>query len=114
PFLRPPPLRDRRRVAQPALARPADLRRGLAQQPPRVPDLGGARPAPVRAGAGPERAAHRRPRARRARLGRREDQRRAPVREARAGGALNSAQPRTTKAVATATASGTAKSRPGS
>ena len=38
-------LRHRRRVAQPALARRSHLRRVLAQQPPRLPHLGGARPA---------------------------------------------------------------------
>ncbi len=42
--LRAPRLRDGRRVAQPGPDRPAHLRRGLAQQPPRLPDLGGPRP----------------------------------------------------------------------
>ena len=32
-------LRDRRRVAQPRLARAVHVRRGLAQQPPRLPHL---------------------------------------------------------------------------
>ena len=40
PLLRPPALRDRRRVAQPRMAGAAVARRGVAQQPPRVPDLG--------------------------------------------------------------------------
>ena len=43
-LLRPAALRHRRRVAQPRLARAADLRRGLAQQPPRLPDLRTPRP----------------------------------------------------------------------
>ena len=43
PLLRPAPVRHRRRVAQPRLARPAVARRGVAQQPPRLPHLGGAR-----------------------------------------------------------------------
>ena len=42
PLLRPPRLRDRRRVAQPRLAVAVHVRRGVAQQPPRVPDLGRA------------------------------------------------------------------------
>ena len=45
PRLRPPALRDRRRVAQRLLARAADVRRGLAQQPPRLPDVRAARAA---------------------------------------------------------------------
>ena len=39
PLLRPQAVRDRRRVAQPRLARAADVRRGLAQRPPRLPHL---------------------------------------------------------------------------
>ena len=39
PLLRAPALRHRRRVAQPRVAVAAVLRRGVAQQPPRVPDL---------------------------------------------------------------------------
>ena len=37
--------RDPRQVDQPLVGRPADVRRRLAQQPPRLPDLGPARPA---------------------------------------------------------------------
>ena len=51
PLLRPQGLRHRRRVAQPRLARAVHLRRGVAQQPPRVPDLRtptGMRPLAVR------------------------------------------------------------------
>jgi stearoyl-CoA desaturase (Delta-9 desaturase) len=40
PLLRPAALPDRGRVAQPVLAGAADVRRELAQQPPRLPDLG--------------------------------------------------------------------------
>ena len=40
PHVRPPALRDQGRVAQPGLAGAADDGRGLAQQPPRLPDLG--------------------------------------------------------------------------
>src|SRR5439155_1392954 len=47
PLLRAPALRHRRRVAQPRLARAALAGRGVAQQPPRVPDLRRARPAPL-------------------------------------------------------------------
>ena len=43
PLLRPAPLRDQRRVAQPGLARAAVDGGGVAQQPPRVPDVGRAR-----------------------------------------------------------------------
>ena len=46
PRLRPAPVRHRRRVAQPRVAGPVRLRRVLAQQPPRVPDLGPSRPRP--------------------------------------------------------------------
>ena len=45
PLLRAPALRHRRRVAQPRVAVAALVRRGVAQQPPRLPDLGRARPA---------------------------------------------------------------------
>ena len=44
PLLRPTRLRHRRRVAQRRLAGDPDLGRGLAQQPPRVPDLLSPRP----------------------------------------------------------------------
>src|SRR3954465_4031260 len=44
PRLRAARLRDRRRVAQPGLAGAAVVRRGLAQQPPRLPDVFGPRP----------------------------------------------------------------------
>ena len=47
PLLRAPALRDRRRVAQPRVALAAVLRRGVAQQPPRLPDLRGPRDALV-------------------------------------------------------------------
>ena len=47
PLLRPPPLRRRGPLDQRRLARAAVARRGLAPQPPRVPALGRARPAPV-------------------------------------------------------------------
>ena len=43
PLLRAPALRHRRRVAQPAVARAAVVRRVVAQQPPRVPDVGAPR-----------------------------------------------------------------------
>ncbi len=69
PLLRPAALRHRRRVAQPRLARAADVRRGVAQQPPRLPDLRPPRPHPL--AARPRRLADRRPRAARARMGRR-------------------------------------------
>ena len=42
PLLRAPALRHRRRVAQPRVAVALHVRRGVAQQPPRVPDLGRA------------------------------------------------------------------------
>ena len=42
--------RDRRRVAQPRLAVGLHLRGVVAQQPPRVPDVGAARPALVAGG----------------------------------------------------------------
>ena len=58
PLLRPAPLQHRRRVAQPRVARAADLRRGLAQQPPRVPHLRAPRPPPL--AARPRRLADRR------------------------------------------------------
>ena len=45
PLLRPATVRHRRRVAQPRLAGAARLRRGLAQQPPRLSDLRPPRPA---------------------------------------------------------------------
>ena len=47
PLLRASALPDRRRVAQPVLAGAADVRRELAQQPPRLPDFGVARDAPL-------------------------------------------------------------------
>ena len=47
PLLRPPALRDRRRVHERLLARAALARRGLAPQPPRLPALGLAWPALV-------------------------------------------------------------------
>ena len=47
PRLRQPRLRDDRRVAQPGADRDPDPRRGLAQQPPRLPDLGHPRPRPL-------------------------------------------------------------------
>ena len=44
PLLRPPALRDEGRVAQPLSgSSPLHVRRGVAQQPPRVPDVGRAR-----------------------------------------------------------------------
>src|SRR5439155_18202838 len=49
PLLRAAAVRHRRRVAQPGLARAAVVRRGVAQQPPRVPHRRGARAAPVAA-----------------------------------------------------------------
>ena len=82
-LLRPAALRDRRRVAQPHVARAAVLRRGVAQQPPRVPDVGRARDALVRAGAGPERDRHRDAGTARPRVGRRDHLQRAPGGEAR-------------------------------
>ena len=48
PLLRAPALRDRRRVAQPRVALAAVLRRGVAQQPPRLPHVRGPRDALVR------------------------------------------------------------------
>ena len=47
PLLRPPQVRDRRRVAQPRLAGAAVVRRGVAQRPPRLPDLGAPRARPL-------------------------------------------------------------------
>ena len=47
PHVRAPGLPLTRRVAEQLARRAARLRRGLAQQPPRVPGLGAARPAPV-------------------------------------------------------------------
>ena len=44
PLLRPQELRHGRRVAQPAVARAAVVRRVVAQQPPRLPDLRPPRP----------------------------------------------------------------------
>ena len=61
PRLRQPRLRDHRRVAQPRPDRDPDLRRGLAQQPPRLPDLGDPRPRPL--AVRPLRRRHRLPRA---------------------------------------------------
>ena len=58
PLLRPAAVRHRRRVAQPRVAGPVRLRRGLAQQPPRVPNLGPSRPRPPPGR--PQRLAHRR------------------------------------------------------
>ena len=58
PFPRHAALRGRRRVAQRLLARAALAGRGLAPQPPRLPPLGRARPAPL--GARPHGAGHRR------------------------------------------------------
>ncbi len=66
-------VRDRRRVAQPRVALAAVVRRGLAQQPSRVPDLGGARAALV--GDRHLGARHPRPAGRRPRVGRRADRR---------------------------------------
>ena len=43
PLLRPPRVRHRRPLPQPRLAVAALVRRGLAQRPPRLPDLGRAR-----------------------------------------------------------------------
>ena len=70
------PVRHRRRVAQPRLAGPVRLRRGLAQQPPRLPDLGPSRPRPppARLSAGSSR-----PRALPPGLGRGPDQPRTPA-----------------------------------
>ena len=47
PHVRPPRLPLARRVAEQLARRAARLRRGLAQQPPRVPGLGPPRPAPL-------------------------------------------------------------------
>ena len=47
PLLRAPPVRDEGRVAEPAVAGDPVLRRVVAQQPPRLPDLGRARHAPL-------------------------------------------------------------------
>jgi stearoyl-CoA desaturase (Delta-9 desaturase) len=52
-LLRAPALRDRRRVAEPGLARAVLARRGLAQQPPCVPHVGDARAAAAGADARP-------------------------------------------------------------
>ena len=81
PLLRPPALRHRRRVAQPRVAGAAHVRRGVAQQPPRVPDLGRARAAPLAGrplGAGDLGAREARPG-----LGRRARQPRAPGAQSR-------------------------------
>ncbi len=64
PLLRAQALRDRRRVAQPALAGAVLVWRELAQQPSRLPDLGRARHAPLgdrSLGAGDPRAREARP-----------------------------------------------------
>src|SRR5438128_2419028 len=50
------------------MARATDVRRGVAQQPPRLPDIRAPRPHPL--AAGPRGLADRRPRAHRARVGR--------------------------------------------
>ena len=47
PLLRAQALRHRRRVAQPRVAVAHHVRRGVAQQPPRVPDVGRSRPRPL-------------------------------------------------------------------
>ena len=73
-------VRDRRRVAQPAVAGAADAGRGVAQQPPRVPDIRAPRSALV--AARPVRVADRRPRALGSRVGRRSRQPRARAGEA--------------------------------
>ena len=67
---------DQGRVAQPALARPAHLRRGVAQQPPRLPDLGRPRAAPL--GVRPVRDRDQRAREGRPRVGRDPDSAGAP------------------------------------
>ena len=79
--LRAAAVHDPRSGAQPRLARPDRLRRGVAQQPPRLPDLRPPRPEPL--ADRPRRLAHRRPRALPSRLGRRPDQRRATGVQAR-------------------------------
>ena len=79
PLLRPPPLRRRGPLHERLVARAAELRRGLAPQPPRVPALGAARPVEGRASLDPSAwliAAW----SARARLGRRADHARAPAR----------------------------------
>ena len=70
PLLRPPGVRHRRRVAQPRVAGAVHVRRGLAQQPPRVPDLVRARDAVVAGRSVPRR--HPADGAHRAGLGRRD------------------------------------------
>ena len=81
PLLRPPPVRHRRRVAQPRVAGSDRVRRGLAQQPPRLPDLRPSRPGP-RAGR-PRRLADQRARALPPGVGRRPDQPRQSAGQAR-------------------------------
>ena len=64
PRLRQPRLRDQRRVAQPGADRDPDLGRGLAQQPPRLPDFRHPRAGPLPArplGPGHRRAGEARP-----------------------------------------------------
>src|SRR4051794_7691357 len=68
------------------VARAAELRRGLAPQPPHVPALGAPRPVAARDDARPVGVAHRRDGAARARLGRRADHAGAPEPEARRRG----------------------------
>ena len=79
PLLRPATVRHRRPVPQPRLARPARLRRGLAQQPPRLPHLCPSRTGPLAARS--RRLAHRRAGALPPGLGRRPDRPRAPAGE---------------------------------
>ena len=83
PLLRAAQLRHGRSVAQPRVAGAAHARRGMAQQPPRLPDLRAPRAALV--AARPVGVADRRPRARGPRVGRRADRARAPAREERPG-----------------------------
>src|SRR5215208_4781807 len=76
PLLRTPALRHRRRVAQPRMAGAAVAGRGVAQQPPCLPDLRRARAAMV--GGGRVVVGHPGPRARGAGLGRGPSRTRAP------------------------------------
>jgi hypothetical protein len=81
PTLRPEPDRASKSIFMPRkearLARPARLRRGLAQQPPRLPDLSQTRPGPP--SARPRRVAHHRSGALPPGLGRRPHQPRTPA-----------------------------------
>ena len=86
PLLRPAAVRHRRRVAQPRLARPDRLRRGLAQQPPRLPHF--SAPWPRTPGDRSQRLVHHRARTLPLGLGRRPHQSRTSTGQAWTCGVL--------------------------